>query len=425
MKKIIAIILVLNLMFAFAGSASAATISGTKFNDVNGNGTMDVGEVGLPGVLIYLDQNASGTLDGADVSVVTDANGSFSFPNLADGSYSVREVSQIGWTQTTPGAGTNFQQSITVTAGNNVGAINFGNQLTVAAPIPGTITGTKFNDLDGDGVRDAGEPGIAGVSIFLDANTNNAFDAGETSVVTDVSGNYTFSGLLAGMFTVREGATVGWNQTFPGSGAGFEQTVGVGAGANISGIDFGNQLIVNAVTGTISGMKFNDLNANGAWDAGEPGIAGINVYLDSDNDMIWDAGEAVVTTDASGNYRFVGLAAGTYSVREQGQAGWTQTFPTVGANFRHSINLAMGANVSGINFANYRLGTLTDPVIVTDPTGGVGGQGEVLGDAVGGDSLPVTGITIPMLLGMLLAFVALGYHSLFARNLIQKSAKKN
>jgi hypothetical protein len=58
-----------------------------------------------------------------------------------------------------------------------------------------TLTGTKFDDLNSNGLKDAGEGPIAGVTIFIDANHNGILDAGERSTVTDASGNYTFYGV--------------------------------------------------------------------------------------------------------------------------------------------------------------------------------------------------------------------------------------
>ena len=76
---------------------------------------------------------------------------------------------------------------------------NFGN---VAATETGTITdragkisGTKWHDFNGDGVRDENEPGLADRTIYLDDNENGQLDQGETSVVTDEEGNYQFEDL--------------------------------------------------------------------------------------------------------------------------------------------------------------------------------------------------------------------------------------
>ncbi|HXC74773.1 MAG TPA: SdrD B-like domain-containing protein, partial [Sphingomicrobium sp.] len=58
-----------------------------------------------------------------------------------------------------------------------------------------TLTGTKFSDLDGDGIKDAGEGGVAGVTIFIDSNQNGSLDVGERTAVTDANGNYSFFGV--------------------------------------------------------------------------------------------------------------------------------------------------------------------------------------------------------------------------------------
>ena len=60
---------------------------------------------------------------------------------------------------------------------------------------PGTISGTKWHDINGDGVQNADEPGLAGWTIYLDANRNGQLDEGETFAVTDAEGNYIFEGL--------------------------------------------------------------------------------------------------------------------------------------------------------------------------------------------------------------------------------------
>jgi RHS repeat-associated protein len=98
-------------------------------------------EPGLPGWTIYLDENHNGKLDPGEPSTITDSLGHYSFTNLAPGTYTVAEVGQPGWLQTAPGAGT---QSVTVTAGQVVSGVDFGNtQKDVgAAPRPPHITST-------------------------------------------------------------------------------------------------------------------------------------------------------------------------------------------------------------------------------------------------------------------------------------------
>ena len=97
---------------------------------------------------------------------------------------------------------------------------NFGSGVASDSWVNGTpplalIEGVKWHDLDGDGIRDGGEPGMAGWTIYIDANDNGQFDAGETSAVTDSSGNYLLPNLDPGDYVINEVLQSGWDQTFP------------------------------------------------------------------------------------------------------------------------------------------------------------------------------------------------------------------
>ena len=61
------------------------------------------------------------------------------------------------------------------------------------APPAGRIEGSHFDDLNGNGLRDPGEPGLPGIATFLDLNGNGRLDPGEPSTVSDASGNFRFS----------------------------------------------------------------------------------------------------------------------------------------------------------------------------------------------------------------------------------------
>jgi hypothetical protein len=72
--------------------------------------------------------------------------------------------------------------------------------------VPSTrITGVKFNDHDGDSVRDAGDEGLAGFTMYIDSNNNDLLDAGEMTAETGADGSFTFFSLIAGeVYTIRE-----------------------------------------------------------------------------------------------------------------------------------------------------------------------------------------------------------------------------
>ena len=102
----------------------------------------------------------------------------------------------------------------------------------------------------------------------------------------------------------------------------------------VEDIDFGNRQLL----GEIRGGKFHDLDGDGQWDDGEPGLGGWTIYLDADQDGQLDADEPFAVTNAEGDYALTSLPSGTYTVSELPQYGWQQTFPSYGDIER--VNLA-------------------------------------------------------------------------------------
>jgi hypothetical protein len=102
------------------------------------------------------------------------------------------------------------------------------------------LQGQKFADLDGDGSHDPGEPGLAGVTVYIDLDNDAVFDLGEPSAVTDATGHYSISTatIADGTYTLREVLPAGSVCTFPSTCA---YTIVVGPGGPLTGLDFGNR----------------------------------------------------------------------------------------------------------------------------------------------------------------------------------------
>ena len=219
----------------------------------------------------------------------------------------------------------------------------------------GTISGQKFNDLNQNQIKDAGEVGLQNWQIFLDSNPpNGVFDQGELTTITDANGNYTIIEVPPGTYQVREVQQNGWTQTTPNPAP-----VTVNLSDNITGVDFGNFLPQPA---TIQGLKFRDINNNGIVDAGEPGLPNVEIRLINVTPGVVGATPITTTTNSSGNYLFANLTPGTYRVREVNQTGFTQSTPDPA-----DIALASGAIVSDINFGNFPTLTPT-PTPTPEPT---------------------------------------------------------
>ena len=90
------------------------------------------------------------------------------------------------------------------------------------------------------------------------------------------------------------------------------------------------KVTVSAALATIGGRVFGDTNANGLVDKGELGLGLYTVYIDKNNDGVFNTGDVKTTTDVSGNWSFTGLAAGKYVIRVVQIAGSAATKPTGG-----------------------------------------------------------------------------------------------
>src|SRR4051794_38169483 len=74
----------------------------------------------------------------------------------------------------------------------------------------GSISGSVFNDVNGDGVKGATETGLSGLKVFVDKNGNGNLDTGENSAISGSTGAYTISGVAGGTFQVREIPSAGF-----------------------------------------------------------------------------------------------------------------------------------------------------------------------------------------------------------------------
>jgi hypothetical protein len=193
-------------------------------------------------------------------------------------------------------------------------------------------------------VRNANGNGMPNVTVYVDLNNNGKLDPGEPATTTGLAGSFSFE-LFAGSFIVRQIVPAGDTQTSPGSGAGDRIIILPG-----QEFLFGNAAAFTdqgpITTNSISGSVFNDLNNDGSQDDAEPGISGVVMYIDLDNAGVFQAGDPEVTTDALGNYTFIGLTAGTYIVRQMVPKGFTQTSPTNNFGNHVLVSPNQGSNLA-------------------------------------------------------------------------------
>ncbi|WP_298956539.1 SdrD B-like domain-containing protein, partial [uncultured Nonlabens sp.] len=268
------------------GFNTPGTIEGVVYDDVNGNGTQDAGEPGISGVEVLITDD-----NGNAQTVITDANGTYTATVVAAGDATVdvdETTLPIGAVQT---EGTD-PTTVTVASGTTVTEEDNGFNT------PGTIEGVVYDDVNGNGTQDAGEPGISGVEVLITDENGNA-----QTVITDANGTYTATVVAAGDATVDVDET-----TLPTGAVQTEgtdpTTVIVASGTTVVEEDNGFN-----TPGTIEGVVYDDVNGNGTQDAGEPGISGVEVLITDE-----DGNAQTVITDANGTYTATVVAAGDATV---------------------------------------------------------------------------------------------------------------
>jgi len=350
--------------FGYTAPAGTAVVGDRVWSDADADGIQDPGEVGIGGVTVRLLAAGGDGLFGTgdDVTVAnttTAADGTYLFIGVAPGIYRVLVTDTFGvlagYVLT---FGPNPTTSILLAAGNVDVSRDFGYR----NPSLFSIANAVWNDEDGDGVRDSGELGIAGVTVSLRNSGGNVVG----TAVSDANGNFQFSGLANGSYTIEvtdNGGVLASLQTTTVAAAAGQLAVTV-SGANVTGTSFGYRGL-----GIIGELVWSDSNGNGVRDANEPGIPGVTLRLvlaglDGLFGTVDDSVFATTTTAANGTYRFNALPKAYYQVQvtDTGAVltGFTQTGdPDSTIDAKGDVPLQAGATELTMNFG-YRNTALGD-----------------------------------------------------------------
>ena len=279
-------------------------LSGKVYYDANDSSSYTDGEEGFKDITVELLRP-----DGSVVATTTtDADGNYSFTRLAAGDYTVK-VTKAGaiadLTQTEDPDATKDSTSGTVTlnAGNPVQEnINFGYVKKHS------ISGTVYLDQNRDKTKNTGDIAQSGVTVKLVDPSGNVV----ATTTTDADGNYSFTGLNDGTYTVqvdKTGPLASTEQTEDPSGNGDSRSQAITftrSDPDVTNVNFGY-----AEDYTVSGTVYYDKDRSETLNNSEPGFDGITVKLLGEDGSV----VATTTTQADGTYSFAKLPAGKYTVK--------------------------------------------------------------------------------------------------------------
>jgi len=303
------------------GTASFSRIAGSTWIDTNKDGVRDNDELPLVDVKVTLIDQTNHLVA---ATTRTASDGSYAFLNVAPASYTLQYETQTGFGRTT-----DFGDTFPIIQGQDVSSRDVGFVFHGE-----TIHGFVWDDGVPDGVRQANESGIAGVTVrLLDDRSDVVF-----TTATGANGLYQFpspfprigdpfnskiDAPLLASGTLRVEVVAPPNTAFSPRGVGSGERTGsdvdpvTGLSDSFLLDNQSSQPVRNdaGLHGTspatrIEGVAWDDANGDGIRDRDEATRAGIEVQL-------LDAHQSVVATTVTGTegtYQFAGIAPGSYTV---------------------------------------------------------------------------------------------------------------
>jgi hypothetical protein len=318
--------------------SSTRYISGFKFNDTDNSRDYTAGETKLSNWTIWLVDDFGYPIRSVTSNTLFNNERYFNFTSLPNGNYTMYEQlsNQAWWTNSTPGVVN------VLISGSSSSSTTFGNRLTTA-PETYLISGLVYNDTNKNDLFDDGNAIMTDSwMIFLYSGGYSPFTF-PTRITTTTGGQYSFSGLSSGTYTVVEVLKNGYTNVWPRA-----ITVTI-SGASMTNQSFFNQWVGPQPTHLVYGYKFNDTDLNQQWNQTIPDEAALSGWVISIYDS-FGFPVASATTSSTGYYSFL-VPDGTYTVSEDlsSKAGWTNSTP-----YRTDITVA-GTPVRA-DFGNYYMG---------------------------------------------------------------------
>ena len=316
------------------------TLGDTAWDDLDADGIQEAGEPGISDVLVYVYDNSSNLA----AIVRTDTNGFWHSPGHSPGSYFAKYFCPTGYEATLRYAGTNAaidSDADLATGRTAVFAMTNGQtNLTLDAGFyrRATLGDFVWEDLDGDGQQDGGEPALSNVVVRLYNAASNVIG----TTTSSVAGAYFFTNLLPGAYFVDFTPPAGYFFTVSNAGADATDSdplPGTNRTALVALVSGQTNLTVDAGfyrPASLGDFTWEDDDADGQQDGGEPALANVAVRLYTANSNLL----ATTTSSVAGAYAFTNLAPGSYFVGFAPPAGFLFTTSNVGADATDSDPLA-------------------------------------------------------------------------------------
>ncbi|MDE9865177.1 carboxypeptidase regulatory-like domain-containing protein [Staphylococcus pseudintermedius] len=306
------------------------------WEDLNKDGIQNSNEPGIGGVTVTLTKE-----DGTTVTAKTDENGNYKFTELPNGKYTVTFETPDGYEPTKANVGDDVLDSdgktVEVVIDNKDDMTidsGFHKPEEVEPPkVEATFNlGDKvWEDLNKDGIQNSNEPGIGGVTVTLTKE-----DGTTVTAKTDENGNYKFTELPNGKYTVTFETPEGYEPTKEKVG---DYALDSDGKSVVVVIDNKDDMTIDSgfhkpeeveppkveATFNLGDKVWEDLNKDGIQNSNEPGIGGVTVTLTKE-----DGTTVTTTTDENGNYKFTELPNGEYTVTFETPKGYEATKTNVG-----------------------------------------------------------------------------------------------
>ena len=368
-----------------AGLIPLNQINGQVWNDEDGDGLRGVGEEDVADVTVTLRQ-----LNGIVLATVdTNAAGKYEFVDLLTSDYIVEFVAptSFGLTLANQGSDDSLDSDAnrSTRQSNVVSFASWGEDKTVDAGIlADRLTGGRtWEDLNGNGVQDSGEPSVDSVVVAAftpggDGILGTPDDTMAASAISNEVGTYHFTNLQDGQYRIVFTPPIDYvpTQQHIGNSTTDSDLDPADSSATIDVLGVHQTRDLDAgffVLSTVDSQSWNDLNGDGIHDPNEDGIDGRIVELLDESGLVLattitesrdlNGDNFVDSVLESGLYSFSDLAPGIFRVNQNPLPGWKQTYPladeslleddfdddTINAVFWQTAEPQVGASVDEIN----------------------------------------------------------------------------